>query len=762
MLSAILSGFAGSLVAPLLHRTGRREAGWLIALLPLGLAIYFGLFLGPVAAGETQLFAYPWVPQLSLQLSFMLDGLSLLYALLITGIGTLIIIYGGGYLAGHPGLGRFYGLTLMFMASMLGVVLSNNILILFVFWELTSISSYLLIGFNHRQAESRAAALQALLVTGAGGLAMLAGLVLLGMAAGSYELSEIIRSPAVIQASPLYTPALLLVLLGAFTKSAQFPFHFWLPNAMQAPTPVSAYLHSATMVKAGVYLLARLHPALSGTALWEFLVVLVGGLTMLLGAYMALNNTDLKRILAYSTISSLGTLVLLLGLRAEGAVEAAMVYLLAHAMYKGALFMVAGAIDHEAGTRDVSLLGGLRKTMPLLAGVGILAAISLSGLGPVLGFIGKELFFEAVLHTGDSWMIFVPAAVIASAVSIAVAFIVSLRPFFGPEKHTPKHPHDPPVSMWIGPALLGAGGLLMGLFPFIAANYFASPAVSAILQEPHSVYLSLWHGFNQALLLSGISIALGAAAYIGWDNWRRQTSRVERLLRYGPESGYGQFLIWLNRIAQAQTRVLQNGYLRNYILVVIVTFVGLVGSTLIVSHGLAWPQTLMDFYFYEVALAGLIILAAFAAVKSRSRLGAIASMGVVGYSVALYYLLFGAPDLAMTQFLIESLTMVLFVFAFYHLPLFSNLGPRGPRLLHGVIGALSGLVMAGLVLTAVQVELFHPISEYYIENSVELAHGRNIVNVILVDFRGLDTLGEITVLAAAAAGVFSLLKFRRK
>jgi multicomponent Na+:H+ antiporter subunit A len=762
MLIAILSGFAGFLIAPVLHQFLRRWTGWLIALLSAALLIYFSSYLVPIAAGEVYTVSYPWVPALNTQLSFLLDGLSLLFVLLITGIGTLIVLYGSGYLAGHAYLGRFYALIMMFMASMIGLVMADNVLVLFVFWELTSISSYLLIGFDHEKPEVRAAALQAFLVTGGGGLALLGGLLMLGLAANSFELSVIVSRADMIQSSTLYVPALILILLGAFTKSAQFPFHFWLPNAMQAPTPISAYLHSATMVKAGVYLLARLHPALSGSSLWLPLVAGTGLVTMLVGAYLALNSIDLKRILAYSTISSLGTMVLLLGLEGSQAVKAAMIFLLAHALYKGALFMVAGIIDHETHTRLVDRLGGLRKIMPITAIVTALASFSLAGLGPVLAFIGKESLFEAVLEVEQFRFIFIPAAVIAGAVSIALAIIVTVRPFFGPLRETPRHPHDPPPVMWFGPALLGITGLVFGIFPNIAARYLVAPAVTAILQEPAKVDLGLWHGLNPALLMSGIAIALGYLAYHGWDVWRRQTQRFERILRWGPETIYGALLAALNIVARRQTRILQSGYLRNYILFVVLATIMLAGFVLVTSRGMHWPEVLTSVYYYEAGLAVLIVIAALTAVSSRSRLGAIAALGVVGYSIALIYLLFGAPDLAMTQFLIESLTVVLFVFAFYHLPRFDQLGPPRPRLLHALVAIITGGIMTALVLSAVQVDLYPSISNYFTESALPLAHGRNIVNVILVDFRGLDTLGEITVLAAAAAGVYALLNYYRK
>jgi multicomponent Na+:H+ antiporter subunit A len=762
MLNAILVGFIGAFVAPLLHRASKRWGGLLISLIPLGLVAFLVAQIPGVASGKVMESSFAWVSDLGISLSFRLDGLGLLFALLITGIGALVVIYASGYMAGHEYEGRFYLFLLAFLSSMLGLVLADNLLTLFLFWELTSITSYLLIGFENHKPEARSAALQAFLVTGGGGLALLGGLILLGMAGGSYQISELVANGSSLAGHTLFVPALLLILLGAFTKSAQFPFHFWLPNAMTAPTPVSAYLHSATMVKAGVYLLARLYPVFHESVYWQGAVTGVGLVTMLVGAFLALNGSDLKRILAYSTISSLGTMTMLFGMGSDKAAKAGIVFLLAHALYKGALFMIAGAIDHETGTRDVDRLGGLRAKMPLLAVFAGLAALSLAGLGPLLSFIGKELLFEAALAMQGPGLILIPAAVFSSAVSVALALILVLRPFFGKLKPTPVSPHDPPVSLWFGPAVLGGLGLVMGLFPQAASTYLAQPAVQAVVNEPLEVKLYLWHGLNAALGLSVSAILLGVLLYLAWNGWRKQVGRLQPVLRWGPEAGYSWSLVLLNWAAKLQTRVLQNGYLRFYLLAIILSTVVLAGSLLLLRGGLHWPEQLTEVYFYEAALAVLIVVAALAAVRSHSRLGAIAAMGVVGYSVALIFLQFGAPDLAMTQFLIESITVVLFVFAFYHLPRFDPLSPPGPRLIHAVVAIMVGALMTGLVLSAVKVDLFPSISRYFFENSVSLAHGRNIVNVILVAFRGIDTLGEITVLAVAAAGVYAILKYRRK
>jgi multicomponent Na+:H+ antiporter subunit A len=728
--------------------------------LPLGLALYFASFITAVAAGSTFTVAYSWVSVLGVNLSFYVDGLGLLFALLITSIGTLVLIYAGSYLAGHHHLGRFYMYLLTFMAAMLGLVLADNLVTLFVFWELTSLSSYLLIGFEHQRAEARAAALQALLVTGVGGLALLVGLLLLGQAGGSMELSRLVQRGDIVRAHTLYVPVLLLTLLGAGTKSAQFPFHFWLPEAMAAPTPVSAYLHSATMVKAGVYLLARLTPVLGGTEAWLYIVTTIGAVTMLVGGSLALYQTDLKRMLAYSTISALGTLVLLIGLGTSAAITAAMVFLLAHALYKGALFMVAGAVDHEAGTRDVENLGGLRRAMPVTTAVAVLAALSLAGFGPFLSFIGKEMLLAAVLASPVAWLFLTLAVVLAGASFVAVAMLVGQRPFFGLTSPTPRSPHEAPLSLWIGPALLAASGLIIGLMPWLVAPTLIMPSVTATLGYPVAVELVLWHGLNVALGLSAVSILLGLLVSACWEALRHTTARFESVFAWGPASWYGLSLVLLNRLATVQMRLLQNGYLRLYLVMIIATTVGLTGYSLVHNGGLPGVSLPADLRFYEVGLAVLILLAALAAVRSSSRLGAVAALGVVGFGVALLFLFFGAPDLAMTQFLVETLTVILLVLVLYRLPRYVSLTSPPAHLRDLLIALTAGGVMTALVLAAAIVPRDSAVSRYYAEHSLPEAHGRNIVNVILVDFRGLDTLGEITVLAVAAVGVYALLKLR--
>jgi multicomponent Na+:H+ antiporter subunit A len=761
MLGVILSGFSIALLAPAVHRWGRRRTGWIISLLPLAFFVYFASLLPDVSAGEVFSPSYAWVPSIGVDLSFYVDGLSLLFALIVSSIGVLVMIYAGGYLEDDPQLGRFYAYIVLFMTAMLGVVLSGNLITLFVFWELTSISSFLLIGFKHRYEASRAAALQALLVTGAGGLALLAGLLLLGQVGGSLEFAALLDQGGTIRSHDMYLPILILVLVGAFTKSAQFPFHFWLPNAMEAPAPVSAYLHSATMVKAGVYLLARLSPLLGGTIAWQYSVTVIGALTMLLGAALALRQTDLKRILAYSTVSTLGALMLLLGLDTTLSVKAAMVFLIVHALYKGGLFMAAGAVDHETGTRDVEKLSGLARSMPITTVAIGLAAISMAGLPPMLGFISKELLYEAKLQAPRAGLFVTAAGVLSNVLLVAVAALVSIRPLFGRRVATPQTPHKAPLSLWLGSVLLALLGLLIGLLPDVLAKSVISPAVSAARAQPTEVKLALWHGVNPVLLLSIVTVLCGVGVYLARDPLRRFGRSLDVGMRWGPARWYSLGLEGLDTVARAQTRLLQSGYLRYYMLIIIITTFGLASYTLFsrveVADLFRWPQ---DVRFYELVLPGIILAATLVAVRSRSRLVAVAALGAVGYAVALLYVLYSAPDLAMTQFSIETLTVILFVLVLYRLPRFARLTSQRQRSRDALVALAAGGLMALLVLVATAVPLQSLLSPFFAENSVPLAKGRNIVNVILVDFRGIDTLGEITVLAVAAIGVYALLKLR--
>lgn len=754
----VLLGFVLAASSPLLDRWFGSRASVVLAIFPALLAVWL-LSLAPEVINDGPLLLYwQWVPSLNISLTFYIDGLALLFGLLITGIGALVLIYAGGYLKGHPDLDRFHIALMAFMVSMLGLVLADDLLTLFIFWELTSITSYLLIGFNHNDLEARNSARQGLFVTVAGGLALMAGLVLLGVASGSWSLSEIRASEVNLREHALYTPMLICLLLGAFTKSAQFPFHFWLPNAMAAPTPVSSYLHSATMVKAGIYLLARLQPELGGTELWISILSVVGAITMFTGAFMAIQFTNIKKLLAYSTIMALGTLTMLLGIGTEGAMVAFIAFLLGHSLYKGALFMVAGILDHETGTKDVTAMGGLRSLMPVTAGIAMIAALSLAGVPPLLGFIGKELMFESVLDASAFRGLLMLLAIAAAIMTIAVAVIIALKPFYGKRYQTPRVPHEAPLSMLVGPGLLAVLSLVFGVFPGVLTGLL-SAAVSSVVGEPVQAYLSLWHGINLPLVMSVISLALGYALFKNWDKARVKLALLAPLVQRGPEAGYESIMSGIVVVSEWQTRILQNGYMRNYIMIMLLTLIALIGNSILLRHSPIIAFN-FDIRFHEFVVLGTMVMGAIFATISRSRLGAVVSVGIMGFSIALIFILFSAPDLGITQLLIETLTVILLVLVLFRLPRFSNLSSSIERIRDGVVAAMMGGLVCLLILTASNINQFIPVSGYMIENSVPLAHGRNVVNVILVDYRALDTLGEMFVLALAAIGVIAMLKLR--
>jgi multicomponent Na+:H+ antiporter subunit A len=697
----------------------------------------------------------PWAPSLGLTLSFYADGLGLLFAVLIAGIGSLIVVFSDGYFEGQSGGGRFQAALFAFMGSMLGVVLADNLVALFVFWELTSFTSFLLIGFENEKPEARSAAIQAFVVTGTGGMALLAAAVLIQQTSGSLNLSALLADGTGFQNAAFYPAIAILLLFAAFTKSAQFPFHFWLPNAMAAPTPVSAYLHSATMVKAGIYLVARMTPLAGGTELWTGLAAAVGAITMALGAWRALTETDLKRVLAYSTVSALGLMMMLLGVGAPAAITAALVYLVAHACYKGALFLVAGTLEHETGTRDLRDLGGLGRSMRRLAAAGALAAASMAGVPLFLGFTGKELLYGALLGHGTGWTnLLLALAVGASAFMGAAGLLAGVSPFAGPPGRATAS-HRVPAILSAPPLILGAIGLLVGLWPG-GIDLPIELAVSSALQSAPGVHLALWHGFSPVLALSLLTLALTGALY-----WKRESARTRIWPRtLGTERLYTLSLRALDELSAWSLPALQSASLRSYVLVIVSVAAVAVGAVLI-SVGLPALPPLSGVRPHEAAAAALIILGAISAVRASSIIVAVLSLGIVGYGIALTFLFFGAPDLAMTQFAVETLTAVMFVLVFYHFREFASLSPWHVRLRDSVIALAFGASLAISILFIGAATTPTWVADYYAKFGLPLAHGRNIVNVILVDFRALDTLGEITVLSTAALGVGALLRLGR-
>jgi multicomponent Na+:H+ antiporter subunit A len=778
-----------ALLAPVVCRLAGRTTGYLLAAVVGLTAVYFASQVPAVAEGQALRQSIAWIPELGVLLSFSLDGLSLLFALLVTGVGLFIALYASSYLQDDALLGRFYAYLMGFMASMLGLVLADNIITLFIFWELTSITSYLLIGFDHKDAKARKAALQALLVTGSGGLALLAGLVLLQLASGTGELSSMLASGFTASGSELYTPIVVLVLIGAFTKSAQVPFHFWLPGAMTAPSPVSAYLHSSTMVKAGVYLLARLSPILGGGSGgpqgWTITLSVVGGLTMLWGAFVAARQTHFKRVLAYSTVSSLGMMVMLIGAvsaapvagAAAAAAAGLATYILAHACFKGALFMVAGAVDHAIHIKDVEHVGGLARVMPFTAAAAVTATISMMGVPPLLGFAAKEQVLVTMLAGGPGSMlgtVLVVATALASVLTVLLALLVGLKPFIGPLMRTSEPPHEGPVRLWLGPVALGVAGLVAGVAPWLFAEPIVRAAAVSIVGIPRGdavavpANLSLGHllHLGPALFISLGAIAAGAGLFVLRARWRAITASLERIDWLTAERAYEAiFHGGVLGLAALSTRVFQNGSLRVYIRIVMLAVLASVGLALAGSGAAFLGRDLLgdvkaDTTAIEGVLVALIIAGAVAATLVGSRLAAIVSVGLVGYCIALLFVVFGAPDVAMTQFAVETLSVIILLLVVFRMPRFNGKSSRPARVLDAGIAAGMGVLMTGLVLAAQSNLAAQPISHFFAERSLTEGYGRNVVNVILVDFRALDTMGEITVLGIAAVGIWTLLRIR--
>ena len=760
MIVIVLSGFLAALAAPPLYRYVPRWAGRLCPLLPLALFVFLLAAIGPVAAGKPVVASLPWIPSIGVTFSLYLDGLGMLFALLVTGIGFLVFLYTPAYMGDDVRLGRLSAWLFAFMAAMLGTTLAGNLITLFIFWELTGFCSYMLIGFDHEKEASRTAALQALLVTGIGGLALLAGLLLLGKVAGTMDMAAILTRGDLVRNHDLYVPTLLLILAGAFTKSAQFPFHFWLPNAMAAPTPISAYLHSATMVKLGIFLLARFHPLLGGTGVWLYTVSAVGALTMLIGGVLAILEHDLKRILAWSTVSALGALTLLLGVGTQATLTAALLFLLTHGLYKSALFLSAGAIDHCAGSRDIRLLGGLAAKVPWLATAAVLAALSMAGLPPLIGFISKETMYGAALQLPLLPQFVTGLLLAANALTVTVAYMAGGGPFFDqpPEPKIKTHPLSP--VLWLAPLLPAVLGLIIGLFPAPMASLLLESALSTMQAAPATLSLGLWHGLNMELLLSAATLMLGLLFILLRKQMAAMLPEQWRENGFGQDGWYKKLLDILIVVARLQTSTLQNGRLRFYLMISIGFAMALMGVTFMGSGGLPGNLPLPSGYLHEWLVAGIILAGALTVTLTDSRLGAVAALGTVGYGVSLVYIIYGAPDLAMTQFCIETLAIVLFVLVLYRLPLFTQFTGPAIKLRDAAMAAAIGGLMSLLMLYVISQPLVPHVSEYFLANSLTAAHGRNVVNVILVDFRALDTLGELTVLAVAALGVFGLLKHR--
>jgi len=751
--------FLGALLPGLMIRAGRNACaivtGLVTALALLGLLLH----APAVLRGEVITARFDWMPALGLNVTFFLDGLGLLFAGLILGIGLLIILYARFYLASEDPMGQFYTYLLLFQGAMVGIVLSDNMLLLLIFWELTSLSSFLLIGYWKHLPEGRQGARMALAVTGLGGLAMIAGMLILGNVVGSYDLTVILENRAAIQASDWYLPALILILLGAFTKSAQFPFHFWLPHAMAAPTPVSAYLHSATMVKAGLFLMARMWPVLSGTPEWFYIVATTGLITMIMAAKIAFFKDDLKALLAYSTVSHLGLITMLLGFGTQEAAVVAVFHIINHATFKAALFMSAGIIDHSVHTRDIKRLGGLRHLMPITFTIACIAALSMAGIPPLNGFLSKEMMLEEAAHTlwaGNAWAMPV-LATIGAMFSVAYSFRLVAHVFFGPVRDDYPHtPHDPGFGLWAAPALLAALVVVIGVAPMTIVGDLIKTTTSAVIGAGAEVHIEHWHGLVPALYMSVIAVGAGAIMLALHRPLEAMWNAVPR-----PEAKtiFDAIVEPCARAARGFTDALHDGALTRYLAIATVAMVAL--GAYAFQTGTHTPGTRELTHIAPVPAVGWVMLmgttlSLFA--FHRNRLLTLVLVGVVGLMVSVGFVYLAAPDLALTQISVEVATVMLLLLALNFLPKETPVeSTQGARARDGLIAAVTGLGVGALIYALMMRGFAFPtIADYHLANSKIAGGGSNVVNVILVDFRGYDTFGEITVLGIAGLIIYAL------
>ncbi|MEJ8303793.1 Na+/H+ antiporter subunit A [Saccharibacillus sacchari] len=785
---AILIPFLWAVLIPMMRWLPRIHPGWTVLPVPLSLFVYFLSQISRISQGETQFVSVPWMPEIGIDLSVVLDGWSLLFALLITGIGTLVVGYSMFYMGKRTdSIRHFYVYLLMFMGAMLGVVLSDNLMVLYAFWELTSIASFLLIAFWYRRERSRYGALKSMLITVFGGLAMFAGFNLLYLMTGTYSIREIATQASLLPEHSLFLPAMILVLLGAFTKSAQFPFHIWLPDAMEAPTPVSAYLHSATMVKAGLYLVARVSPIFAGGLEWFWIVSLTGLITLLYGSFKAIRQTDLKALLAYSTISQLGLIMSLLGVGSAAsfftdseqvalfglATTAAVFHLLNHAVFKGSLFMVVGIVDHETGTRDLRKLGGLMKLMPITFVIALIGSFSMAGLPPFSGFLSKEMFFTAMVSilefdaaNAGSWMLLLPIlAWVASVFTFVYSMILVFKTFGGNVKNNKldKQPHEASLGLLASPILLVSLALIFAWIPNGLSKSLIDPAVAAIRgggasAESTHVSIHFWHGWTPELFMTIGVVLLGILLYRTYTRFSlldREWSGRDTLNRL-----YNGTLRLMEDGGRRITDLYMTGSVRRYLIYIFLFLIVAVGGTLMFSPDIVLG---MDDYapitFYEVALVVVMLAAAAAVPFAKSRVNAILFTGAAGYMVTALFLIFRAPDLALTQMIVETVSVILFLLCFKFLPKLKTEKEKPTfKWTNLIVAAGVGVTVTLVAFASMGSSPFEPISNYFLNESYESAGGKNVVNVILVDFRGFDTLFEIMVLGIASLGIYGLIK----
>jgi len=757
LLLSVIGTFAGNFLA-------RLPRGWsyIAALVPAVLFIAFTGHFGAVSSGQVVTTSLSWVPSLNVALSLRLDGFGLLFALLITGIGTLVTLYSTAYFSDAPTgqRGRFVFLILIFMTAMLGTVLSDDLIAMFVFWEATSLASFLLIGFEATKAEARRAALQSLLITAGGGLALFGGILLIGMQLGTFSMTEIMARADELVESPYLTSIIVLILVGTFTKSAQFPFHFWLPQAMAAPAPASAYLHSATMVKLGVYLLARFDGVFADVPAFGVTLVVFGMTTMLIAAFNAMRATEYKAVLAQSTVASLGILVMLIGLDGPVSNVAVCGFILSHALYKAALFFCAGTVIHATHIPDLRKLGGLARFLPLTAAAAILASLSMAGLPPFIGFIAKEYLFEAQLES--SWNLLpVVVAVVVNAVMVAVAAVVSLRPFFKGKDKIDQIYHGETPGLLAGPLILSLLGVLLGLTPGLTAQAVIVPAAEALHGAPIDIAFSLWHGLTPMLALSAAVVAIGVLLAWKWDAFHASVRRSRLARRVDADRIYHRGVNALLGVARASTRWLQNGDQRRYTLIVSVSLVLMAGYSIAKTGNvqIAWsggPVLPVPTLILALGLVGALV-----ATQTRSLITALLGVGVFGYGSALIFLMNGAPDLALTQFAVETLILVVLTAILVRLPTTAprTRSKRERSVDMAVSTGFAILVFLGLASMTAQ-PFDGRLSDFYAATSYLEAFGQNVVNVVIVDYRALDTLGEIAVVGFATLAVWVLLRRR--
>ena len=777
LISLILLPLLGSLLA--WPERWRRRLAPAYSLVPILQLLIVSSFWTTVQAGEGIQCSWPWAPSLGLYLSFSLDGLSWLFTGLISGVGVFVFVYAAFYMADDPTLSRLYRLLLLFNAAMMGVVLADNLVLLLVFWELTSVSSFLLIGFRSHRAAACEGASKAFGLTAIGGLVMLFGILAVYAEHGTFELSVLIAN-----STPISTAAGLCFLAAAFTKSAQFPFHIWLPSAMEAPTPVSAYLHAATMVKAGLYLIARLTPLFADDPTWSATVTSVGAVTLVWGGVLACKQVDLKALLANSTVSQLGLIVVLLGLQTEIALFAAVLHILNHAAFKGALFLTAGTVEHEAGTRDIRQLGGLRALMPVLTVAATLASLSMAGLPPLGGFISKELFYEGVLEADllqrgnvsgisylleDTFPLLTILAVAASCLTFLYSFIFFHGTFFAPAAPPPQQQRSSPHAEQhstlglIAPIVVLSGlAVLFGLVPGLA-EALVTPAFTVMHGAPPQFHLALWHGLTPALGLSIITIAIGGSAFL--LRQRFLGAIRERQAAYSFNRLYADGLTGFTRLFQWTRALYMTGSVTDYVRYLLVALI--VGLSLPLWHFFAVTPLRVDLgglvlpEYYELGLAGLMAGAAVMCCRAHSRIVLVLTLGLVGALMSIFFILFSAPDLALTQILVEAVGLVLFLLVLRYFSIMVVAPQPHLSYARGLNIGISvgiGLLVSGLLFAAtVGPSLPSPIPSYYLSNSHLLAGGYNVVNVILVDFRGFDTMGEITVFSVAVLGVLAMV-----